>query len=210
MALTATAAYFLASGLISLGLASLLFAWNFPDRLNRALGVAFVFQGLARTLPFLPDAPGPLHALRMVAFYLDVAYPFAILYVAAAYRDRYGRPGLRRIALPSLLVGGFVAEWLYLVDHDAFRLNRSLGFGLYWLSIFGPALMAAILASDAARSRSEARRRSLSLASLGFAFFPTAYVLHMWIPGLMAVVRGISTFKAAESTYGERTPWERM
>jgi len=196
MSLSFVEAFVLAAGLVALLVAGALLAWNFPDRLNRAYGLALVLFGLSRVTALVPDEAGVLHGFRALSGYAGIAAPFALVYVAAAYRDRYGRPGLRKVALPVLVVAALVVEWLYVEDYAVFSLSTPVGFGLYWLSIFGPSLLAALLAHDAAASDSSSRRHSLALASLGFAFLPTAYVLHLWIPGLMDVTRGITTLQA--------------
>lgn len=189
--------YGLAAGIAFLLLGLLVLAWNFPDRINRAFGLALFLAALVRLTVLVPDEPGALRGLRMLSGYAGVAGPFAFLYVAAAYHDRYARPGLRRVALPILLAAGLAAEAAYLMDHRSIALGRPLGFGLYWLSVFGPSLMAALLADDAAKAPERGRRRSLALASLGFGFLPTAYVLHLWIPDLMDVIRGITPLQSA-------------
>ena len=110
MSLSFVEAFVLAAGLVALLVAGALLAWNFPDRLNRAYGLALVLFGLSRVTALVPDEAGVLHGFRALSSYAGIAAPFALLYVAAAYRDRYGRPGLRKFALPVLVVAAVVVE----------------------------------------------------------------------------------------------------
>lgn len=65
-----------------------------------------------------------------------------------------------------------------------FRPLKALHFALILL---GPGLLAGLLAREALGSGAEVRRRHLLMASLGFAFYPTAFGLHLFVPNLMNV-----------------------
>lgn len=187
--LDATTILYVIVGLLHIGFAALLLALDFADRLNRVFALYLTLLGGTMLVFGIPPDSSWQIGLSGLFWYLNLGSSFPLIYLAACYHDRFGETGLRRIALPVLLAAAVIVEGLYLFNHGlvegpGFRPVKAFHFALILL---GPSLMAALLARDAVAQRSAERRRNLLNASLGFAFYPTAFGLHLFVPGLMAL-----------------------
>lgn len=177
---------FYVGGGIQLLLAVFLLGVNFSDRLNRVLALFLVLQGGALVFQAIGERSVASPFTR-VAFYMYLTAPLALLYLAACYRERFGRPGLRRIAFPLALAAGAVLAIALMVarglrDHNLFEALNVIELFLF---LFGPAFLAALLVRDATRSSSHTWSPQLMTAGLAFAFFPFAGGLHYLVPPLM-------------------------
>lgn len=190
----------LVTGSLALAMGAWLLSLDFQNRLNRALALFLFFDGSYNVFRVIPGDGALALGFRGLAGYMLLAQPFALLYLPAVYRDRYGRPGLGSAALYTLLPLGLAAEIAYFWNH---ALVGPLfggtsagpgGIGLAWLRFFGVSFMAAVLAQDATRAETHDRRVSLLIASTGFAFAALAFVTHLSVPGLMP---GVTAWEAA-------------
>ncbi|HLE47509.1 MAG TPA: hypothetical protein VI818_04360 [Candidatus Thermoplasmatota archaeon] len=165
---------------------------NFGDRLNRAFSLYLVLEGGAMLVYPVPTGAGAAEwqiGVRGLFTYFTLGAPFALLYLAACYRERFGKSGWRRRALIILTAAALLTEAIHMFNHQAFygAGTRPLRPFHYLVTILGPAAMAAILGHDGLQHPNPQRRRYLLGASLGFAFYPTAFALHLFVPEIMNV-----------------------
>jgi hypothetical protein len=187
-------------GVVHVALALGLVALSFRDRLNRVFALYLFLLGSTMIVSTIQPAAAWQRGLSGLFWYLNLGSSFPLLYLAACYRDRFGNRGLRRPAFWVLSLGAAVVQISFFLEPSlalgaGVRPLKSLHLALV---ILAPSVLAALLAHDALASSSMKERRNLLLASLGFAFYPTAFGLHLFVPNIMV----IPTFDRALGLFG--------
>lgn len=168
----------LGAGAVMLLLAVALLVLDFNHRLNRAFALFLVLRGTLNGLGALSQDPLWAALAERTAPYFHIALPFAALYFAWRYAQRYGTAALRARApsrAPAALVAGAVLfEVAYALDHGLWsRGPRLEAFSVFVaLKFLAYAAIALQLARDARRQPVGSRRGSTQLIALGFALSP--------------------------------------
>ncbi len=165
----------LAAGAMMLGLAVLLLALNFSNRLHQSFALLLTLNGLyTGTVGWDKELGTVASNLRV---YLVLAIPFAAAAFALRYSTTHGRfrrAWLRNVAPWAFLLGAVVAELLYMQDHTRFWTSATTGplhlFFSVALVVF--AIIALQFVGDYLAAPRGLRRRSFLLAALGFSLEP--------------------------------------
>lgn len=159
-----------------LGLAAMLLAVRFSNRLHQSLALLLVLQAVF-TASFAFTSWWYDYAGRLIPYFL-IAIPFAAVVFALNYSTTHGRSSTMSAVRPwlsaLLLVAAIGFEIAYLLDHSLMRTATT--YGPYQVFFALPSVVFAIITVQMLRdyraSPPGRRRQSFIVAALGFSLAP--------------------------------------